>query len=182
MAKALLVTATDIAKFTSLNGNVDTDKFIQYVAIAQDIHIQTLLGTDLLEKIQLEISNATLSGVYLALTTDYIKQTLVHYSMMEYLPFSAYTIANKGVYKHGAENSTNVEKNEVDFLIEKERDIAEHYAARLVGYLCNNTTDFPEYSTNTESDMRPDKNTVFSGWMLNSNGQRDRLDYNNLES
>ena len=34
MAEALLVTRQDIVKFTSLNGNVDTDNFIQYIKIA----------------------------------------------------------------------------------------------------------------------------------------------------
>ena len=33
MAEALLVTRQDLVKFTSLNGNVDTDNFIQYVKI-----------------------------------------------------------------------------------------------------------------------------------------------------
>ena len=40
MAKALLISRNDVVKFTSVNGNVDVDKFIQYVSIAQDIHIQ----------------------------------------------------------------------------------------------------------------------------------------------
>lgn len=181
MAKALLITTADVPKYTSMNGSVDVDKFVQFVAIAQDIHLQNILGTDLLEKIQLDITNSTLAGVYLALNTNYIKQCLIHYSMMEYLPFAAYTIGNKGIYKHNSENSTTAEKTEVDFLIEKERDIAEHYATRLVDYICNNTTDFPEYSTNTGADMKADKNTVFNGWMLDNNGLRDRLDYNNLE-
>ncbi len=44
---------------------------------------------------------------------------LIHWAMVEYLPFAAYTIANKGVYKHNSENATNVEKVEIDFLIEK---------------------------------------------------------------
>ena len=55
MAKALLISRNDVVKFTSVNGNVDVDKFIQYVSIAQDIHIQGMLGTKLLEKIQAEI-------------------------------------------------------------------------------------------------------------------------------
>ncbi len=50
MAEALLITRQDVVKFTAMNGNVDTDNFIQYVKIAQDIHIQNYLGTDLLEK------------------------------------------------------------------------------------------------------------------------------------
>ena len=97
MAEALLITNEDIAQFTALNGNVDKDKVIQFCKIAQDIHIQTLLGTDLLEKLQLEITNATLAGDYLNLNTKYIKPVLIHYSLMEYLPFAAYTVANKGV-------------------------------------------------------------------------------------
>ena len=52
MATALLITRNDIVKKTALNGNVDTDLFIQFVQIAQDTHIQNYLGTDLLEKIQ----------------------------------------------------------------------------------------------------------------------------------
>ena len=54
MAKALLISRNDVVRFTSINGNVDVDKFIQYVSIAQDIHIQGMLGTKLLEKIQAE--------------------------------------------------------------------------------------------------------------------------------
>ena len=43
MAQALFVTTEDIKKFTALNGNVDPDKFIQFVKIAQDTHIQEYL-------------------------------------------------------------------------------------------------------------------------------------------
>ena len=55
MAEALLITRDDVVKFTSLNGNCDPEKFIQYVKIAQDLHIQSYLGTDLFEKIKTDI-------------------------------------------------------------------------------------------------------------------------------
>ena len=134
MAKALLISRTDVVKWTSMNGNIDTDKFIQYISIAQDIHIQAMTGTDLLEKIQAEIIAGTLANPYLALLSDYIKPVLIHYAMVEYLPFSAYTIANKGVYKHGSENSETVSKDEIDFLMEKERKTAEYYKQRFIDY------------------------------------------------
>ena len=85
MAEALLITRQDVVKFTAMNGNVDTDNFIQYVKIAQDIHIQNYLGTDLLQKIQTDIINSSLSGDYLALVTNYIKPMLIHFAMVEYL-------------------------------------------------------------------------------------------------
>jgi hypothetical protein len=38
MAQALFVTRDDIVKFTALNGNIDTDKFVQFVRLHK-IHI-----------------------------------------------------------------------------------------------------------------------------------------------
>ena len=52
MAEVLLISRTDLVKHTALNGNIDTDKFIQFIAIAQSIHIQQYLGTNLLEKLK----------------------------------------------------------------------------------------------------------------------------------
>jgi hypothetical protein len=166
MAEALLITRTDLVKFTAMNGNVDTDKFIQYIKIAQDIHIQGYLGTDLLQKIQADIVASTLTGNYLTLVETYVKPMLIHWAMVEYMPFAAYTIANKGVYKHSSENSENVDKIEVDFLIEKERKIAEHYTQRFIDYICFNQSKFPEYNTNSNGDMYPNTDTNFSGWVL----------------
>lgn len=166
MAEALLITRDDIVKFTALNGNIDTDKFIQFIKIAQDTHIQNFLGTDLLERIQEDIVNDDLSGAYLNLVRKYIKPMLIHWAMVEYLPFSAYTIANKGIYKHQSENSETVEKSEIDFIVEKERSIAQHYTQRFIDYICFNNSSFPEYTSNTNGDMYPDSNNNYSGWYL----------------
>jgi hypothetical protein len=227
-----------------MNGNVDTDNFIQYVKIAQDIHIQNYLGTDLLEKLKSEIILAasgiptaitisnqgtgyttgtainttsttgtglklnitaagglitaatintagtgytvggtatvtggtngavTISSIYTIptdynnLLVNYVKQMLIHWAMVEYLPFAAYTIANKGVYKHSSENATNVEKVEIDFLIEKERSIAQHYTERFIDYISFNNDLFPEYNSNSNGDMYPDTNNNYTGWYL----------------
>ena len=244
MAEALLITRQDVVKFTAMNGNVDTDNFIQYVKIAQDIHIQNYLGTDLLEKLKSEIilaysgiptaitisnqgtgyttvtainttsatgtglkvnitaagglitaatidtagtgytvgSTATVTGGtngavtissiydiptnYKNLLVTYVKPMLIHWAMVEYLPFAAYTIANKGVYKHNSENATNVEKVEIDFLIEKERSIAQHYTERFIDYIAFNNDLFPEYNSNSNGDMYPDTNNNYTGWYL----------------
>jgi len=166
MAQAIFIKSDDVKKFTSLNGNVDSDRFIQFIKVAQDIDLQNVLGTDLFNKINDDIVAATISGVYDTLNTTYIKPYLIHAAMVQFLPFGAYTIANKGVFKHSSETSEGVTKGEVDFLVEKERDIADHYRTRLVDYLCNNSTDFPEYLSNSDEDMRPDRDTNFNGWYL----------------
>jgi len=165
-AEALFITRNDIVKFTALNGNVDTDKFIQFVKIAQDIHIQNYLGSKLFEKLQADIIANTLTGNYESLVETYVKPMLIHWAMVEYLPFAAYTIANKGVYKHSSENSENVDKNEVDYLLEKERSIAQHYTERFISYMSFNNDIFPEYRANVNNDMYPDSNNNYIGWYL----------------
>lgn len=166
MAQALLISRKDIVKFTAMNGNVDTDKFIQFIKIAQDIHIQNYLGTDLLNKIESDIIASSLAGSYLTLVTDYVKPMLIHWAMVEYLPFAAYTVANKGVFKHSSENATNVDKVEIDFLIEKERNLAQYYTDRFVSYMSFNNDSFPEYNSNSNEDVYPDKDASFEGWVL----------------
>jgi len=166
MAKALFVKPLEIAEYTALNGNVDVDKFKQFMWIAQELDIQNYLGTDLYNKIQAEIIAGTLATPYLELVRDYIKPMCLNYSMVQYLPFAAYTIGNKGVYKHGSENSESVDKGELDSLIAKQRSIAEHYSERFVKFMCFNSATFPEYNSNSNGDMYPDKDVNYSSWFL----------------
>lgn len=164
--QALFVSREDIVKFTAVSGNLDVDKFIQWVKVAQDTHIQNYLGTKLFDKINDGIVNANLTSSYTMLLNVYIKPMVIHWTMVEFLPFAAYTIANKGVFKHNSENSTNVEKSEVDYLVEKERSIAEHYTRRFIDYMSFNQSSYPEYNTNSNADMYPDKQSDFGGWYL----------------
>jgi hypothetical protein len=166
MATALFVSRDEIVKFTALNGNIDTDNFIQWVKVAQDIHIQSYLGTKLFKKINDDLVAGTLAGNYLSLTNVYIKPMLIHWSLVEYLPFAAYTISNKGVYKHNSETSDTVNKEEIDFLVEKERSIAENYSRRFIDYMSFNQSLYPEYNTNSNADVYPTKEADFISWQL----------------
>jgi hypothetical protein len=167
MATALFIKRSDLIKNTALSGSIDTDKFIQFIKIAQEIHIQNYLGSDLYDKISADIVGGTLSGDYLNLVNDYVQPMLIHFAMVEYLPFAAYTIANGGVYKHNSENSSLAQKEEIDSLIAKERDYAEYYTQRLIDYLSYNApSKFPEYYSNNNEEIYPDKNALFNGWML----------------
>ena len=49
MAEALLISRTDVVKFTAMNGNVDTDKFIQFIKIAYTKHFKLNLVKSLVK-------------------------------------------------------------------------------------------------------------------------------------
>ena len=92
---------------------------------------------------------------------------LIHYAMSEYLPFAAYTVANGGIFKHRSENSEAASKEEIDFMSNKERQIAKHYTDRFLSYMSfNASTMFPEYYTNSNDDVNPSRDKNLTSWVL----------------
>ena len=90
----LFCSRNDIVKRTPLGGNIDPDKIIPFVKTAQDKYLLLILGTVLFDKMQDDILAGTLTGRYLTLQNEYIIDTIVHYAMVEALPFLAYTFGN----------------------------------------------------------------------------------------
>ena len=52
------------------------------------------------------------------------------------------------------------------------KDAAEFYRERLIDYIRNNTSSFPEYSTNSGADLDPTVNNYFAGINLDVNVPR----------
>lgn len=168
--KAIFITTSDIKRYSILDGNVDNDKFSQFIEIAQDIHTQTYLGTDLYNKLQSLIIAGEVNDVgnenYKTLLETYVKPMQIHWSVVEIMPYIAYTVSNGGVYKHTSETSETVSIDEVNLLLERSRTTAQFYTERLIEYLCENSTDFPEYSTNSNGDIYPSKKSRYTGWVI----------------
>jgi len=163
----LFITPNDLKQNTILNGNVDTDLFIQFIKIAQQMHIQNYLGTKLYEAITTKINTSTLTGDYLDLVNEYIQPMLIHFAMVDYLPFANYQIRNGGVFKHKSDNSESTSKEELDILVQKHRTFSDFYAKRFVDYMgIFASQKFPEYWLNRDDDMYPDRNPNPIGWVL----------------
>jgi hypothetical protein len=162
----LFISPDDLVKRTAINGNVDRDQMVQFIKIAQDLHIQALVGTALYNKLKSDVLASTLTGNYETLMTDYVQDVLVHYAMVEILPFLAYKVSNGGIFKKQSENSEGIDKSELEFLIQKERDTAEHYGRRLVSYLTFYGSLTPEYYENQNGQMYPTDGQSFHGWYL----------------
>lgn len=163
---ALFINRKDFVRKTNIDGNVDPDKYLQFVEIAQDIEIQGYLGTDLYDKISSDIIAETLTGNYLILRDKYLSPLLTYLSMSTYLTVAGVNVANGGVFKHSPENSTDVEDARVAGLKGQYDRWVDYYTARLLDYLCNQSDLFPEYSTNTDEDVTPNRNTNPTGWLL----------------
>ena len=163
MATALFIKSVDLKKNSILDGSLDPDKFMNFIKIAQEIHIQNYLGTRLYERLQAGIIADDLTADEITLIDDYIQDALIHYASAEYLPFAMFSVKNGGVFRHNAENTTPVDKSDIDYLVSKEKSLAEYYTKRLVAYLCENESLYPLYSTNSNDDIYPSKMVNYSG-------------------
>ena len=166
MSDVILVKPEDVTRFTSLNGSVDVSKYVQYIKIAQDIHGMNYLGEKLLDKIKEDVRNSTLSGVYYELVNDHLKYMLLHWAMVEYLPFALFSISGKGVFKHTSENSESVSKAEIEYLLNKEKNVAEGYTNKMLLFIKKNIDFLPEYKDNDINYIKPKKKVNYGGWYL----------------
>ena len=168
MATILFINRTDLVRNSILDGNVDTDKFIQFVKIAQQIDIQQIIGTKMYDGLTAAIPtiNAPENARWKTILDDYIVPMLIWYAQSNYYPFATYQISNGGVYKHTSENSVSVDKNEVDFLVEKARTNADWYSRRFIDFMSFNQATYPEYTNNVNDDIYPSYEATFNGWVL----------------
>lgn len=165
----LFISRNDLIKRAVIGGNIDPEAIVPHMYTAQNKYILPLLGSVLYYKIQDDIQSGTITGVYKDLVDNLITDTLVHYTMVESLPFLAYRVTNAGIQKHVSEQGESVSKNEVDFLLTKSLQSAQFFAERLVEYLMAHNVDFPEYnqSTGYSDTVWPNKKSQFStGWIL----------------
>ena len=166
MAFALFVSREDLVRNSIIDGNVDFDKFKYFIKEAQETHIQNYLGTKLYERISNDIINDTLNTDYSTLLQTYIKPMVIQYTLVDYLPFAAYQIKNGGIFKHQSENSETATKEEVDYLVQQQRDKAEFYTRRFIDFMTYNQSTYPEYNTNSNGDMYPSQDGIYHNWVL----------------
>jgi hypothetical protein len=169
----LYISATRIKKDTALGGSVDDNIIMPYILLAQDMFILPILGTDLDAKLKSDIQGGSLTGAYKTLVETYIQPSLVQFSFAELAPFLRLRFVNNAVVIMGAnDQSSSASYEDIKPLIDRAKDAAEFYRQRLIDYIRNNTSSFPEYNTNTGSDLDPTTRNYYSGINLDSNVPR----------
>ena len=91
---------------------------------------------------------------------------LIHFAMVDYLPFAAYQVSNGGVFKQSSENSSTASVEEINTLVDRHREFAQFYTRRFIDFMNFNNSKYPEYNQNQNEDMYPDRDATFQGWVL----------------
>ena len=187
MSYVLFISESVLKSSSALNLNISTTLLLPYVRQAQKLYIETKLGTDLNNKLKDLIVAGTVNDAgneaYATLLNDYIPDVLVNFSFFHAIPFLRFKIENGNIYSKTSETGTALSTEEAQHLREEIRNTAEYYTERLIDYICNNSTLFPEYSTNTGADVDPNRNAYYNGMNLERpNNQGNRLTLQNFLS
>jgi hypothetical protein len=172
MAEALFITRNDIIKNTPLQGAIDADALLPFVVTAQKKYIKNLIGTIMYDYLSAQIIANTVSGLsvyYQDLLNDYIKNTLIWYACVEYIPFSSVQFKSNGAVKQQSEQGIAPTKSEIDFLLQKSQENGDYYALRLQNYLIAYSNQLPQYlqSIGNQTQIYPDQtNQYFGGIQL----------------
>ena len=170
----LYISATRLKKDTALGGSVDDNLIMPYILLAQDMQILPILGTDLDTKLKTEIQADTLSGAYKTLVETYIQPALVQFAFSTLAPYLRLRFSNNSVVVMGAtEQSSSATYDDIKPLMDTATDAAEFYRQRAIDYLRDNTSSFPEYSSNTGADLDPTTRNYYAGINLDSNVPRN---------
>jgi hypothetical protein len=168
MSYALFINRNDIIKNTPLQGAIDADALLPFVRTAQDKYLKNLLGTILFDYLQAQIIANTvgsLSVYYQDLLDDYVKNALMWYSAVEYIPFSSVQFKSNGAVKQQSEQGIAPTKGEIDYLLAKAQNNADYYALRLQNYLIAYSQFIPQYlqSIGNQTQIYPDQSNQYFG-------------------
>ena len=141
----LFISATRLKKDTALGGSVDDNLIMPYILLAQDMNILPVLGTDLYEKLKSDVQGGSLTGAYKTLVETYIQPALVQFSFAELAPFLRLRFVNNSVVIMGdTDTGSSATYEDIKPLMDRAKDAAEFYRERLIDFIRNNTSSFPE--------------------------------------
>jgi len=178
----LYISSTRLKKDSALGGSVSDDLIMPYILLAQDMHILPILGTDLDAKLKAEIQAGTLINQYKTLVETYLQPALVQFSFTQLVPYLRLRFVNNAVVVMGAtDQSSSATYDDLKPVMDTATDAAEFYRQRMISYLQNNTSSFPEYSSNTGADLDPTTNNYFAGIQLDPTTPRSNKVKNFLQ-
>jgi len=170
MAYVLFISEAKLKDSTAINLNVDPEILLPYVLQAQRIYIETKLGTTLYEKLESLITAGTIGNVgneaYKTLVDEYIGDCLPSWAFHMCIPYLRFKTENGNIYSKTSETGTALSTEEAQHLREEVRNNAEYFTERMIKYITNNISSFPEYNTNSGADVNPDQNAYYNGMNL----------------
>lgn len=191
----LLISEDYIKSESNLDNNVSGKYLQSAIKLAQDIELQSLIGTKLLEALQKKcigwvdpsVEGAVADSIddpdnikYKELLDYYVTPFLLFQVLSEVIVPITYKLSNFGVMRTDDEKDIAADASQVNLLRKYYKDKADFFKARLQDWVITYYNDFPElYSYKPLKDMYPNMYSSSSctiwlggargkGWRYNS--------------
>jgi hypothetical protein len=181
----LLISETKLKNFTNINKNVDMDVLKAEVQIAQDIDLQTILGTLFYKHLlsQVSATGNTFNAEETTLVNEYIQPYLIQTAYFNAIPQIMYRTMNNGIMSGTMENAQSVDIATMQYLRNIQKSRADFYMTRLQDYLLigKGSNVFPQYVTQSTRDgMIPDRSQKYMSGISLKNTTRKGYSMRNL--
>lgn len=172
MIYALLISEQKLKQYTPMDSNVEMEEIRPFIIQAQDLKLQSLLGTNFMQDLMAKVDSDSLNEKETELIKYYIQPLLANYTLYLALPNLAYKIHNKAIVQPTSEESTSVSLDIIKYLRDAYKNNSDFYVDRLTDYLCDYSNDFPLYTSTNIKGMQPMTSKNNSGIYLPKTGYR----------
>lgn len=160
MAYANLISETYAKDNSPLNSAVDAQDLKPFIKIAQEKHIQNILGGCLYEDLMDKVIASKASPPTPLTANDLtlilkVRECLVWWVLYEAIPFISTKLRNIGIVKQNGDNLETADQSTVTYLRKEVEGNALHYAKLLNDYLCQYSTLYADYNCPALEKMQP---------------------------
>lgn len=164
--KVFLISEKTLKEDSLISDNVGNEYIRPAITEAQDIDLQEIIGTKLLNKICNLVSTGDIikeeNISYKELLDDYITPYLEWKVMSTIQIPLAYKMRNMGIVQTNDTNVYSSTLRDAEKLMQHYDGKASFYSIRLTKFLCANTNKYPEYcSTDSSADFKGGKNNFY---------------------
>jgi hypothetical protein len=181
----LLISEVKLKAFTNINKNVDMDVLKAEIQIAQDIDLQTILGTKFYDHLLSQVSSTgnTFNANEKKLVDDYIQPFLIQQAYFQAMPNLQFRTMNRGIVQGEMESATSVDIETFKYLRNIQKSRSDFYMTRLLDYLLigYGQNQFPDYnSQSTKDGMIPDRTQKYMPGIVLRRTTRKGYNYNDI--
>ena len=153
MTKVFLISEDCLKTETILSDNTESEYISQGITTAQEIYLQQLIGTSLLNDLCNKVANGNLNRDDKTLLDEYITPFLKFKVLAEITLPITFKYRNQGVVQTYNEYTQNTTMKDAQQLANFYDQRANFFAIRLTDWLCANSTKFPSYHDHKNGEL-----------------------------
>lgn len=177
MATVLLVSETKLKNFTTLHQNLDVALLTPMIYLAQELHLQPVIGTkgydyymNLVKSVQL--SGGTMSPADRIMLEDYIAPIVIWGAYYECIPEIWARKMNKGIVVGNTEQGNAIDLKGMQYYRDNAMSKYQFYIQRLLDRVQAYSGDYPWFYSYNDKDGMPSTNQNYFGGITFSPGFR----------